>query len=71
MTRSSEPPNESHARSPGVGLFKSWFVDFDPVVAKRDGRTPVGVPAEAIDLFPSHFEESELGPIPQGWRVSC
>ena len=45
-------------------------MDFDPVAAKRDGKTPVGVPAEAIDLFPSHFEESELGPIPQGWRPS-
>lgn len=50
-------------------LFTSWFVDFDPVVAKRDGRIPVGVPAKAIALLPSHFEESELGPIPQGWRV--
>jgi type I restriction enzyme, S subunit len=51
-------------------LFTSWFVDFDPVAAKRDGRTPIGVPAEAIDLFPSHFEDSELGPIPQGWGVT-
>jgi type I restriction enzyme, S subunit len=50
-------------------LFKSWFVDFDPVAAKRDGRPPVGVPADAIDLLPSHFKDSELGPIPQGWRV--
>lgn len=50
-------------------LFKSWFVDFDPLLARRDGRAPVGVPAEAIDLFPSHFEESELGPIPLGWRL--
>jgi type I restriction enzyme S subunit len=52
-----------------AAIFKSWFIDFDPVMAKRDCRTPVGVPAEAIDLFPSHFDESELGPIPQGWRV--
>jgi len=51
-------------------LFKSWFLDFDPVAAKRDGKSPVGVPADAIDLFPSHFEESELGPIPQAWRVT-
>lgn len=51
-------------------LFKSWFVEFDPVTAKRDGRTPIGVSTEAVDLFPSHFEESELGPIPQGWRPS-
>jgi type I restriction enzyme S subunit len=51
-------------------LFESWFVDFDPVVAKRDGRTPLAVPTQARDLFPGHFEDSELGPIPQGWRTS-
>jgi type I restriction enzyme S subunit len=51
-------------------LFRSWFVDFDTVAAKRDGRVPVGVPVDAIDLFPSHFGDSELGPIPQGWRVA-
>jgi type I restriction enzyme S subunit len=54
----------------GTALFKSWFVDFDAVVAKRDGKTPVGVPADALDLFPSHFEDSELGPIPKEWRVA-
>jgi type I restriction enzyme S subunit len=50
-----------------TGLFESWFWDFDPVVAKRDGRRPIGVPVDAIALFPSHFRESELGPIPEGW----
>lgn len=54
----------------GTALFKSWFVDFEPVIAKREGRTPVGIPKEAVDLFPSHFEDSELGPIPQGWRLA-
>ncbi|MBA3639548.1 MAG: restriction endonuclease subunit S [Acidobacteria bacterium] len=53
-----------------TALFRSWFVDFDPVVAKRDGRMPVGVPSDVFDLFSSHFEDSELGPIPQGWRVA-
>ncbi|MEO7888840.1 MAG: restriction endonuclease subunit S [Vicinamibacterales bacterium] len=52
-----------------AALFRSWLVDFDPVAAQRDGRRPIGVPAEAVHLFPGHFEESELGPIPQGWRV--
>src|SRR3989338_8249273 len=52
------------------GVFKSWFVDFDPVIAKRDGKTPVGVPADRVDFFPSHFEDSELGPIPRGWRIA-
>lgn len=50
-------------------LFRSWFMDSEPVAAKRDGRAPIGVPAEVADLFPSNFEESELGPIPQGWQV--
>ena len=53
-----------------AALFNSWFMDFDPVIAKRDGRTPSGVPAAAIDLFPRHFQESSLGPMPQGWRPS-
>jgi type I restriction enzyme S subunit len=51
-------------------LFKSWFVDFDPVHAKRDGRKQVGVPDAALSLFSEHFEDSSLGPIPKGWRVS-
>jgi type I restriction enzyme S subunit len=49
-------------------LFKSWFVDFDPVRAKSEGR-PTGLPAEISDLFPDSFEDSELGEIPSGWRV--
>lgn len=50
-------------------IFKSWFVDFDPVRAKAEGRDPEGVPPEVADLFPSEFEESELGAIPKGWGV--
>ena len=49
-------------------LFKSWFVDFDPVRAKAEGR-PTGLPAEISDLFPDSFEDSELGEIPSGWKV--
>ena len=49
-------------------LFKSWFVDFDPVQAKAEGR-PTGLPAEIIDLFPDSFEDSELGEIPRGWEM--
>ena len=51
-------------------LFKSWFVDFDPVRAKAEGR-PTGLPAEISDLFQDSFEDSELGEIPSGWRVGC
>lgn len=49
-------------------LFKSWFVDFDPVHAKAAGRQPVGMDAETAALFPSEFDESELGLIPKGWH---
>ncbi len=49
-------------------LFKSWFVDFDPVRAKAEGRDP-GLPKDLADLFPDEFEDSELGEIPKGWRV--
>jgi type I restriction enzyme, S subunit len=49
-------------------LFKSWFVDFDPVRAKAEGR-PTGLPAEISDLFPDSFEDSELGEIPSGWAI--
>jgi type I restriction enzyme, S subunit len=47
-------------------LFKSWFVDFDPVRAKAEGRDP-GLPQPLADLFPDSFEDSELGEIPRGW----
>jgi type I restriction enzyme S subunit len=50
-------------------LFKSWFVDFDPVRAKAEGRDP-GLPKHIADLFPDSFEDSELGEIPRGWKVS-
>jgi len=49
-------------------LFKSWFVDFDPVRAKAGGRDP-GLPLPLADLFPDSFEDSELGEIPRGWEV--
>ena len=49
-------------------LFKSWFVGFDPVRAKAEGRDP-GLPEHLAALFPDRFEESELGEIPAGWRV--
>ena len=49
-------------------LFKSWFVDFDPVRAKVEGRS-TGLPAEISNLFPDSFEDSELGEIPSGWSV--
>ena len=50
-------------------LFKSWFVDFDPVRAKMSGRDP-GLPQHLADLFPDRLVDSELGEIPEGWGVT-
>ncbi len=55
---------ESIARA----LFTSWFVDFDPVRAKAEGRN-IGLPEHLSDLFPNSFEDSELGEVPTGWFV--
>ena len=52
-------------------LFQSWFVDFDPVRAKIDGRKPVGLDEETAALFPDRFQDSELGRIPEGWGVGA
>ena len=52
-------------------LFKSWFVDFDPVRAKMEGRAPEGMDEATAALFPDALEETELGPMPRGWRVGC
>lgn len=56
---------ESLARA----VFRSWFVDFDPVVAKASGRKPIGMSADTVALFPDSFEDSPLGPIPKGWHI--
>ena len=57
-------------------LFKSWFVDFDPVRAKMDGRwrrgeSLPGLPAEYYDMFPDRLVKSELGEIPEKWKVTA
>jgi type I restriction enzyme S subunit len=63
LNRKTNETLEAMARA----LFQSWFVDFDPVRAKAEGR-PTGLPDEISDLFPDSFEESELGEIPRGWQ---
>jgi type I restriction enzyme, S subunit len=50
-------------------IFKSWFVDFDPVRAKAEGREPEGMDAVTAALFPSKLQDSLMGPIPQGWKA--
>ena len=50
-------------------LFQSWFVDFDPVRAKLDGRKPAGLDDATAALFPDSFQDSEAGHIPKGWEV--
>lgn len=52
-------------------LFKSWFVDFDPVRAKMEGRTPEGMDEATAALLPDGFETSELGEVPRGWRSAA
>jgi type I restriction enzyme S subunit len=64
LNRQMNETLEAMARS----VFKSWFVDFDPVRAKAEGRDP-GLPKAVADLFPDSFEDSEVGEIPRGWRV--
>jgi type I restriction enzyme S subunit len=51
-------------------LFKSWFVDFDPVRAKMAGRAPEGMDEVTAAFFPDSFEDSELGEVPRGWKLS-
>ncbi len=62
---------ETNATLEGIAqaLFKSWFVDFDPVRAKMQGRAPEGMDDATAALFPDSLEESELGLVPKGWRV--
>lgn len=50
-------------------LFKSWFVDFDPVRAKAEGREPEGMDAATAALFPSELQELEMEPVPAGWNT--
>ncbi|MCI0147536.1 restriction endonuclease subunit S [Paraburkholderia sediminicola] len=50
-------------------LFKSWFVDFEPVRARQEGRVHEGMGETTAALFPTEFEESELGLVPRGWRI--
>ncbi|WP_270796909.1 restriction endonuclease subunit S [Aeromonas sp. QDB11] len=50
-------------------LFKSWFVDFDPVHARARGEQPAGLTPEVAALFPDSFEESDLGQVPKGWST--
>lgn len=52
-------------------IFKSWFVDFDPVHAKAKGQIPEGVDTEIAALFSDSFDESILGKVPKGWKISA
>ena len=52
-------------------LFKSWFIDFDPVYAKGSGGKSPGLDATTAGLFPSQLVDSAFGPIPKGWRAAA
>ena len=62
---------ETNATLEGIAqaLFKSWFVDFDPVRAKMEGLAPEGMDEATAALFPDGLEDSELGLVPKGWRI--
>src|SRR5439155_22467450 len=66
LNRRTNTTLEAMARA----LFQSWFVDFDPIRAKLDGRQPTGLESATAALFPNEFEDSDLGPIPKGWKVT-
>lgn len=66
LNRRTNETLEAMARA----LFQSWFVDFDPVRAKMEGRQPEGMDAETAELFPESFTHSELGLVPDGWRLA-
>lgn len=65
LNRRTNATLEAMARS----LFQSWFVDFDPVRAKAEGRQPAGMGADTAALFPDSCEDSPIGEIPQGWKA--
>ena len=65
MNRRMNAKLEEMARA----LFQSWFVDFEPVRAKLDGRQPVGLDPATAALFPESFEETGFGHVPNGWGV--
>lgn len=66
LLRQTNATLESIARA----LFKSWFIDFDPVRAKVEGREPEGMDTATAALFPAEFYESAIGPIPKGWAIA-
>ena len=66
LNRRTNATLEAMARA----LFKSWFVDFDPVRAKMEGKKPFGMDSATAALFPSRLTQSELGDIPEGWKVA-
>ena len=65
LNRRTNETLEAMARA----LFKSWFIDFDPVRANAEGRAPTGMDTDTASLFPSALVDSDLGPIPKGWTV--
>ena len=65
LNRRMNAPLEAMARA----LFQSWFVDFDPVRAKLDGRPPAALDPATAAFFPDSFQDSAVGHIPHGWKV--
>ena len=66
LNRRTNETLEAMARA----IFKAWFVDFDPVIAKSEGHQPDGMDAETAKLFPNSLVDSEIGQVPKGWKVT-
>ena len=66
LNRQTNQTLEATARA----IFKSWFVNFDPVKAKMEGRKPPCMDTSTAALFPSAFQDSSLGEIPKGWQIT-
>ena len=65
LNRRTNETLEAMARA----VFRSWFVDFDPVRARADGQKPQGMDTATVKLFPDSFEMSRIGRVPSGWQV--
>jgi type I restriction enzyme S subunit len=65
LNRQTNASIEALARA----LFRSWFIDFDPVRTKADGNIPIGMDAEVVELFPNKFIDTEFGEIPDCWEI--
>lgn len=63
------PDSPQHLEAAALGLFRSWFLQYDPLYASRRGEPVPGLDSQLLAEYPTELEDSELGPIPQGWEI--